>query len=64
MVSPISNSESTNFYNEYLSGFLFPLANREKIPFGLIRNLVYFSTPQTDKKSWTKLANQIGENIG
>ena len=39
IVSPISNSESKNFFNEYLLWFLFQLANWEKTCFGPIRSL-------------------------
>ena len=28
-----------------------------------MKNLLYFSTAQTDKNSWIKLEKQIGENI-
>ena len=64
MVSPISNSESTNFYNDFLLWVLFHLANREKNCFGLIKSLFYiFFNGSTWEKFVEKLVEQIGENI-
>ena len=63
MFSRISNSEATNFLNEYLLWFIFQLVNWDRDCFGPIRNLSSFSTVQTEKNSWKKFVNQIGESI-
>ena len=65
IVSPISNSESTNFFNQYLSWYLFQLADWEKDKqFWTNRKFVFsFSTVQTEKNSLKKFLKQIGENI-
>ena len=63
IMSPISNSEFTNFLNKYLLWFLFQLSNWEKSVFSTNKKFIYFSTAQTEKNLWKKLVKQIGEII-
>ena len=51
------------FFNEYLLLFLFQMAKWEKNLLWTNKKFVFFSTDQTEKNPWTKLVNQIGENI-
>ena len=61
MFLPISNSESTKFFNEYSLWFHFWLANWEKAWFGPITGLFSISTAQTEKKTMKKLVKQTGD---
>ena len=56
IVSPILNSESTNFFHEYLFNashydFFFNWQTKKNC-FGQIRSLFSFSSTQTEKTSW------------
>ena len=69
IVSPISNFESTNLYNEYLLWLLLQLANWGKNSFVTVRSLFSFSTAKLRKVrgkiSWNKLVKISDEsNLG
>ena len=55
--------ESTFFLTNIRYDFFFNWQIEKKHFFGPIRNLFSLSTAQTEKILWTKLINQIGENI-
>ena len=54
IVSPISNSESTNFSTNISYDFFFNYQTEKKNCFEPIRILFRFSTAQTEKDSWKK----------
>ena len=62
IVSPILNSESTNFFNEYLL-FMISGRLRKKNVLDQYKVCFDFSTTQTEKNLWKKFVKQIGENI-
>ena len=47
IISPISNSESTIFFNEYFLWFLFQLTTWDKTSFGSIKSFISFSSSNT-----------------
>ena len=57
IVSPISNSGSTNFFNEYLLWLFFNGKLRRT------KNLFCFSSVQTEKNSWNKLVKTSDEFV-
>jgi hypothetical protein len=64
IVSPISNSESTNFFNEYLLWFLFQLASwEEKKMFWTNKIFFFYFICSNWEKFMEKFVKQIGENI-
>ena len=63
IVSPISNSESTNFFNKYLLWFPFKMANWEKTLSATDKKIFSFSTLQTEKNSWNKLVKTSDEFV-
>ena len=64
IVSPISNSESTNFFNEYLLWFLFQLASwEEKKMFWTNKIFFFYFNCSNWEKFMEKFVKQIGENI-
>ena len=64
MFSRISNSEATNFLNQYFLWFIFQLANWDRDSFGPMRKFVFFFNYLfKPKKMWKKFVNQIGESI-
>ena len=54
IVSPITNSEYTNFFNQYLFKKKFNWQTKKKTGCGPIRRLFSFSTAQTEKNLWEK----------
>ena len=57
IVSPISNSESTNFFDKYLLWFIFQQANWTN------EEIVFFFNCSNREKFVEKIVKQIGENI-
>ena len=53
-----------DFFSQTFVMFSFSTGKQKKETcFGPIRNLLFFSTAQSEKNSWKKLVKQIGENI-
>ena len=64
IVSPILNSESTNFLiNIYYDFFFNWQTERKKNMFWTNKKFIFFLTDQTEKNSPKKLVKKIGETI-